>query len=77
MTVPSVQLLWAGIVRTADAAERVVPGGSLLVIDDRIAAVGDEDPAPAALSLEPKDDVRMIDATGMMVQARQGDPHRA
>lgn len=77
MTVPSVQPVWAGIVCTADAAEPVVPGGSVLVIDDRIAAAGDEDPALAALSSERKDGVRMIDATGMMVQARQGDPHRA
>ncbi|RKT55138.1 amidohydrolase family protein [Saccharothrix australiensis] len=59
-------LIRGGVVHTADDGERVYPVGSVLVVGDRVAAVGDVarvDAAAAELSV----DVRTVDADGMMV----------
>jgi cytosine/adenosine deaminase-related metal-dependent hydrolase len=65
-----VQLIRAGIVYTADEWDRVLPGGSVLVVGDRIAAVGDDETIRAALAALPeslRESVETIEATGMMV----------
>ncbi|WP_198407187.1 amidohydrolase family protein [Nocardia terpenica] len=66
MTGVEAQLIKARIVYTADESERVVPGGAVLVVGDRIVAVGEEAEvgAAAAALTQP---VRTVDATNMMV----------
>ncbi|NUT91644.1 MAG: amidohydrolase family protein [Saccharothrix sp.] len=67
-------LFRGGFVCTADDAAGVHPTGSVLVVGDRIAAVGDVaevDAVVAGLSV----DVRTVDATGMMVLPGFVNPH--
>jgi cytosine/adenosine deaminase-related metal-dependent hydrolase len=63
-------LIRGGFVHTADGEERIHPNGSVLVVDDRIAAVGgrdDVDAVVAGLPAEVAGTMRTVDASRMMV----------
>ncbi|MFF2555366.1 amidohydrolase family protein [Nocardia sp. NPDC058058] len=63
-------LLEGGCVYQADAAGSVLPRGSILIVGDRIAAVGSADDvraAVAALDADLRDNLEVVDARSMMV----------
>ncbi|WP_433734173.1 amidohydrolase family protein [Nocardia sp. CA-129566] len=66
----SALLIENGVVYTADDAETVLPRGSILVVDDKIAALGAPETVAAAVAAlaEPvRSELRTIDAARMMV----------
>ncbi|MEX1141075.1 MAG: amidohydrolase family protein [Thermoleophilaceae bacterium] len=71
-------LVRGGFVYTVDDEERIHPSGSVLVVGDRIAAVGDDASVRRAVGeLEPalREGLQTLDAQGMMVLPGFVNPH--
>lgn len=63
MNRPRATLVRGGAVYTADGDDRIHPDGSVLIVGDRIAAVGDT----ATVTALARDDVQVLDARGRLV----------